>query len=311
MSLKKFLKDRDISLLKLSKECKIPYSTLLSGVEKPESMRVENLFKLSKYLNLTLDDLYNLLVEREQKNLADILKEQKDMKLKGSLYHYTQIKFTYNTNRIEGSKLTEEETRFIFETNTLLGDKESQNIDDIVETANHFYLFDYMLGGIELSLSESSIKEFHKILKQGTEDSRKNWFKVGEYKSLPNEVGGKATSNPKDVAKDMEKLLKWYNSLENIEINDIIEFHYRFEKIHPFQDGNGRVGRIIMFKECLRNNIMPFIIEDNFKAFYYRGLSRYEEDRGFLEDTCLAMQDNYLEAVKKFIDCSENRIGDR
>lgn len=300
MNFKHYLKEKNISLLKLSKECNIPYSTLVSAVEKPESMKVENLSKLSKFLDLTLEETYNLLTEKREKTLVDVLKEQKNMKLKGNIYHYTQIKFTYNTNRIEGSKLTEEETRFIFETNTLLGDKKPQNVDDIVETTNHFYLFDYMLDKVELPLSETLVKEYHKILKQGTEDSRKNWFKVGDYKSLPNEVGGKETSKPKDVEKDIKKLLKWYNSLEVVEVKDIIEFHYRFEKIHPFQDGNGRVGRVIMFKECLKNGIVPFIIEDSFKAFYYRGLSRYDEDRGFLEDTCLAMQDNYKEIIKKF-----------
>lgn len=301
MNFKEFLKERNISVLKLSQECNIPYSTLLSGIEKPESMRVENLAKISKFLNLNLDEVYNILIEKIEKNLADILKEQKYMKLKGSIYHHTQIKFTYNTNRIEGSKLTEEETRFIFETNTLLGDKKIQNVDDIVETANHFYLFDYMLDKVEFSLSETMIKEFHKILKQGTEDSRKNWFNVGEYKSLANEVGGKETTKPKDVEKEIKKLLKWYNSLDSVRMEEIVEFHHRFEAIHPFQDGNGRVGRIIMFKECLKNNIVPFIIEDSFKAFYYRGLSNYSEDKAFLEETCLAMQDNYKEVILRFL----------
>ncbi|MDX8335901.1 MULTISPECIES: Fic family protein [Cetobacterium] len=242
-----------------------------------------------------------MLSEKKSKTLLDILKEQKTMKLKGNIYHYTQIKFAYNTNRIEGSKLSEDETRFIFETNTLISKNEIQNIDDIVETANHFYLFDVMLEKADILLNEELIKEYHKILKQGTEDSRKEWFNVGEYKSLANEVGGKETTKPKDVEKEIKKLLNWYNLLEVVTLKEIVEFHYRFEKIHPFQDGNGRVGRAIMFKECLKYNIVPFIIEDSFKAFYYRGLSNYEEEKGFLEETCLAMQDNYKEVIKKFL----------
>lgn len=301
MNFKEYLKEKELSLLKISKETGIPYSTLLSAIEKPESMRVENLIKLSQYLDKSLEDILNLLVQKKEKTLSMILKEQKKMKLKGNIYHHTQIKFAYNTNRIEGSKLTEDETRFIFETNTLLQSRDSQNVDDIIETANHFYLFDYMLDKVDNILTEDLIKEYHKILKSGTEDSRKEWFKVGEYKSLQNEVGGELTTKPENVSKEIKNLLKYYNSLEKIEIADIIHFHYKFEKIHPFQDGNGRVGRAIMFKECLKNNIVPFIIEDNFKAFYYRGLMNYEKEKGFLEETCLAMQDNYKEIIKKFI----------
>ncbi len=301
MNFKDYLKEKGISLLKLSKDTRIPYSTLVSGIEKPESMRVENLYKISQYLDKTLDEVFKILNDKEEKTLADILKEQKNMKLKGNIYHYTQIKFAYNTNRIEGSKLSEDETRFIFETNTLISKDGTQNVDDIVETANHFYLFDYMLDKVDVVLSQDLIKEYHKILKSGTEDSRKGWFKVGEYKSLPNEVGGKETAKPKDVEKEIKKLLLWYSSLEIVTFKDIVEFHYRFEKIHPFQDGNGRVGRALMFKECLKNKIVPFIIEDSFKAFYYRGLSNYEEEKGFLEETCLAMQDNYKEVIKKFL----------
>lgn len=236
----------------------------------------------------------------ESVRLFDILLEQKKMKLKGNIYHYTQINFTYNTNRIEGSKLSEEETRYIFETNTLITDKPSQNIDDILGATNHFSLFDYMLENTDLTLNENMIKEFHKILKQGTEDSRKEWFKVGDYKTIANEVGGVETTDPKNVKKEINKLLEWYNLLEEVTLKDIISFHYKFEKIHPFQDGNGRVGRVIMFKECLKNNIIPFIIKDEFKIFYYRGLSRYEDEKGFLEETCLAMQDTYTEVLKKF-----------
>jgi len=302
MNFREYLKEKGVSLLKVSKETGIPYSTLVTAIEKPESMRVENLIKLSQYLDKNLDEVFNMLSQKKEKTLAQILKEQKDMKLKGNLYHFTQIKFAYNTNRIEGSRLSEDETRFIFETNTLIPNGNSQNVDDVVETANHFGLFDALLDRVDYILSEDLIKDYHKILKSGTEDSRKDWFNVGEYKTLPNEVGGQETTKPKDVEKEMRKLLINYNSLDEIKLKDIIEFHYRFEKIHPFQDGNGRVGRAIMFKECLRNNVVPFIIEDSFKAFYYRGLSKYEEEKGFLEETCLAMQDNYKEVIKRFLD---------
>ncbi len=301
MNFREYLKEKGVSLLKVSKETGIPYSTLVTAIEKPESMRVENLIKLSQYLDKNLDEVFNMLSQKKEKTLAQILKEQKDMKLKGNLYHFTQIKFAYNTNRIEGSRLSEDETRFIFETNTLIPNGNSQNVDDVVETANHFGLFDALLDRVDYILSEDLIKDYHKILKSGTEDSRKDWFNVGEYKTLPNEVGGQETTKPKDVEKEMRKLLINYNSLDEIKLKDIIEFHYRFEKIHPFQDGNGRVGRAIMFKECLRNNVVPFIIEDSFKAFYYRGLSKYEEEKGFLEETCLAMQDNYKEVIKRFL----------
>lgn len=187
-------------------------------------------------------------------NVLDVLTEQKEMGLKGNLYHNTQVIFAYNTNHIEGSKLTEEQTRYIFETNTILFEGQKvASVDDILETANHFKLVDYMLDVAEEKLTEEKIKEFHKILKEGTSDSRKEWFNVGDYKKLANETGNMQTSLPKNVVRDMAKLMEWYNTLEKITVKEIIEFHYRFERIHPFQDGNGRVGRIIMFKECLKN----------------------------------------------------------
>lgn len=239
------------------------------------------------------------------KRILDILKEQKDMALKGNLYHITQINFAYNTNHIEGSTLTEEQTRYIYETNTLFvenGQSET-NIDDIIETANHFKLVDYMLDVADEPLSENMIKKFHKLLKTGTSDERKSWFNVGEYKALENEVGGKVTTSPKDVASEITKLLNWYNNLTIVTIENIIEFHCKFERIHPFQDGNGRVGRIIMFKECLKNNITPFIILDKNKSFYYRGLSEYEKgiEKGYLIDTCLDAQDQYQSLIDKYI----------
>ena len=238
-------------------------------------------------------------------NILNILREQKEMKLKGNLYHATQINFAYNTNHIEGSILTEEQTRYIYETNTLVledGNK-ATNIDDIIETSNHFKLVDYMLDVADKTLSEDMIKEFHKILKTGTSDERKSWFNVGEYKALANEVGGNITTKPGEVSKHINDLLLWYNSLEKVEFEDIIKFHSEFEKIHPFQDGNGRVGRIIMFKECLKNNIIPFIILDKDKLFYYRGLNEYQHggEKGYLIDTCLNAQDQYKILIDKLI----------
>ena len=228
------------------------------------------------------------------------LLSQKSSKLKGNIYHNTQIIFSYNTNRIEGSKLTKDETRYIFETNTT--PEKSNNIDDIIETINHFALFDYMLDHYDEDLSEEMIKKFHEILKSGTSDFRKDWFMVGEYKTLPNEVSGRDTTHPKEVEIDMKKLLSKYKDKKEKTIYDIIEFHYYFERIHPFQDGNGRVGRIIMFKECLKNEIIPFIIDDNHKLLYYRGFKEYEKDKNYLIDTCLACQDEYIKLIKKFLE---------
>ena len=266
---------------------------------------IESLKKLAELFKISVDEL---LREDEfdvsKINILEVLREQKSMKLKGNLYHNTQIIFAYNTNHIEGSKLTEDQTRYIYETNTLLTEKESiTNLDDIIETSNHFKLVDYMIDIADKELTQDMIKEFHKILKEGTSDSRKEWFAVGDYKRLTNEVGGLKTTEPKNVERDMKKLLEWYESLKQVTINEIIEFHARFEKIHPFQDGNGRVGRIISFKECLKNNIFPFIILDKDKLFYYRGLYQYQtnKEKGYLIDTCLNAQDQYTEMIKYYI----------
>ena len=272
-----------------------------SGMIEPN---IESLKRLADTFNITVDEL----IKDEEKfdltkvNVLEVLREQKEMELKGNLYHNTQVIFAYNTNHIEGSKLTEDQTRYIFETNTILFEGQTvASVDDILETANHFKLVDYMLDVAEEKLTEEMIKKFHKILKEGTSDSRKEWFNVGDYKKLANETGNMHTSLPKNVARDMAKLMEWYNSLEKITIKEIIEFHYRFERIHPFQDGNGRVGRIIMFKECLKNNIVPFIILDKEKLFYYRGLKEYKNEKGFLVDTCLNAQDQYIEMLKFYI----------
>ena len=233
--------------------------------------------------------------------LSALIKEEKDAKRKGGLYHKTQVNLAYNSNRIEGSKLTEEQTRSIFETRSIgFKDQEAVPVDDIIETSNHFVAFDHLLDTLDMPLSNAVIKEFHKILKTGTSDAAKDWFRVGEWKKLPNEVGGVETALPQQVETEMNRLNEWYHSLTEIKFENIVEYHYRFEKIHPFQDGNGRVGRLIMFRECLKNNIVPFIIDDNHKQFYYRGLSEFARVRGYLIDTCLSAQDTYQEWVKYF-----------
>ena len=268
---------------------------------------IESLKKLAEIFEISVDELIKTeenTFDISKINILGILREQKDMNLKGNLYHNTQITFAYNTNHIEGSQLTEDQTRYIYETNTLLTEKNTiTNLDDILETTNHFKLVDYMLDVAEQELTEEMIKEFHKILKEGTSDSKKEWFVVGDYKKLPNEVGGLNTTSTKNVERDIKKLLEWYKSIKLKTINDIIEFHANFEKIHPFQDGNGRIGRIIAFKECLKNNIVPFIILDKDKLFYYRGLNQYQTntEKGYLIDTCLNAQDQYTEMIKYYI----------
>lgn len=272
-----------------------------SGMIEPN---IESLKRLAETFNITVDKL----IKEEKFDVSKIdvlekLREQKEMRLKGNLYHNTQIIFAYNTNHIEGSTLTEDQTRYIFETNTILfEDNTIAKVDDILETFNHFQLVDYMLDVADKKLNEKMIKEFHKILKNGTSDSRVDWFNVGEYKQKANKIGsGISTTLPSNVEKEMAKLMEWYNSIKEITIKEIIEFHYRFEKIHPFQDGNGRVGRIIMFKECLKNNIIPFIILDKDKLFYYRGLKEYKNENGYLIDTCLNAQDQYKNMIEYYL----------
>jgi Fic family protein len=236
-----------------------------------------------------------------ENDILKCLQEEKQARLRGGLYHYTQIKFTYNTNRIEGSKLTEDQTRYIYETFSInTGEKETANVNDIIETVNHFKCFDYMLGVAREPLTEDIIKELHKILKQNSIDSFKEWFKIGDYKQKPNFVGDTETVNPLKVKENMGLLIADYSGKETHDVNDIIKFHYNFERIHPFQDGNGRVGRLIMFKECLKNNIVPFIIENENKQFYYMGLKEYPKNVLRLNDTCLFGQDKYKEAVNYF-----------
>lgn len=226
-----------------------------------------------------------------EETLLTFLKREKDAALKGGIYHKIQIDLTYNSNHIEGSKLTHDQTRYIFETKTLGVTDKAVKVDDIVETVNHFRCIDLIIEGAHTKLTESFIKQLHFILKSGTTDSQKAWFRVGDYKQLENEVGGSETTKPAEVAAAIKALLKEYNSKSKITFDDILDFHVRFESIHPFQDGNGRVGRLIMFKECLKHNIVPFIITEELKMYYYRGIKNWKNERGFLRDTCLTGQD--------------------
>ena len=232
--------------------------------------------------------------------LLKTLREQKSMRLKGSIYHKTQIDLTFNSNHMEGSKLTHEQTRHIFETNTIGIEDISIRVDDIIETVNHFRCIDSIIDHATDKLTEAYIKELHKILKSGTQDSNKDWFRVGDYKMLPNEVGGQDTCAPEKVHEEMASLLKAYNSKKRKDLDDILDFHQRFESIHPFQDGNGRVGRLIMFKECLANGIVPFIITEELRRFYYRGLQQWQHIPEYLRDTCLTAQDNYKDILSYF-----------
>ena len=232
--------------------------------------------------------------------LLQALREQKELKMKGGIYHRTQIDLTYNSNHIEGSRLTHDQTRYIFETNTIGVEGESVRVDDIIETVNHFRCIDLVIDRAEEKLTESLVKELHRILKSGTSDSRKEWFAVGEYKRIPNEVGGSETTAPERVHKEMKALLSEYNAKKKKTFEDIVDLHQRFEAIHPFQDGNGRVGRLVMFKECLTNGEVPFIITDDLKMFYYRGLKQWNSIRGYLMDTCLTAQDNYKAMLDYF-----------
>lgn len=258
--------------------------------------KIEGAFLTGKTWNIPEDtQLPQRINARNQKEmpLLTALREQKAMKMSGGIYHKVQIDLTYNSNHIEGSRLTHEQTRYIFETNTIGMSTEVVNVDDIVETTNHFRCIDLILDKAKEKLTEHLIKELHGTLKAGTSDSRKNWFAVGEYKRLPNEVGGQETTLPEEVHTKMKELLFEYNAKKQKVLEDILDFHVRFERIHPFQDGNGRVGRLLMFKECLANNILPFIITDNLKMFYYRGLSEWGHINGYLTDTCLTAQDEF------------------
>ena len=234
------------------------------------------------------------------RTLADILKKEKAVRLSGGIYHKIQIDLTYNSNHIEGSCLTHDQTRDIFETNTIGVTEGTMKVDDIMETANHFKCIDMVIDSLSYAPSEAFIRQLHAVLKGGTSDSRLDWFAVGEYKKFPNEVGGKETTQPDHVVCEMRKLLTEYNAISEKSFDDLLEFHYRFESIHPFQDGNGRVGRLLLFKECLRHNIVPFIISDDLKIYYYRGLREWRNEKGYLRDTCLTAQDRFKKVLDYF-----------
>ncbi len=234
------------------------------------------------------------------KTLLDILKFEMNNKVKGGIYHKIQIDLTYNSNHIEGSKLTHEQTRYIYETNTIGLAQNTVNVDDVLETVNHFKCIDLIIDKANYELSESLIKKLHFILKNGTKSSSNERFAVGDYKKYPNIIGDMETVKPEDVTKEMQKLLTGYNKTKNKNLTEILDFHYNFEAIHPFQDGNGRVGRLIMFKECLKNNIVPFIIDDEIKLFYYRGLKEWKKEKGYLTDTCLTAQDKFKSYLDYF-----------
>lgn len=263
--------------------------------------KIEGAYLVGKTWNIPADaDLPGRRKKQRQSPLLATLTEQKEAKVKGGIYHRVQIDLTYNSNHIEGSRLTHDQTRYIFETNTIGITDSAVNVDDIIETTNHFRAIDYIIDNNSGKLTEQYIKHLHFLLKSGTSDERKDWFKVGEYKMLPNEVGGIDTVEPENVHKELSALLKGYNKKKAPTIEDIIDFHQRFDAIHPFQDGNGRVGRLIMFRECLRCGIVPFIITDDLKMFYYRGLHEWPSIKGYLLDTCLTAQDNFKLLLDKF-----------
>ena len=255
--------------------------------------KIEGAFLTGKTWNIPADAELPRRSKRKMPPLLAALREQKEMRMKGGIYHRTQIDLTYNSNHIEGSRLTKEQTRYIFETNTLGITSENTRIDDIMETVNHFRCIDYVIDHATDKITETHIKQLHLILKTNTSDSHKPWFAVGDYKHLANAVGEEETTQPEEVHKKMKALLATYHAIQKIQFDDILDFHVRFERIHPFQDGNGRVGRLIMFWQCLQSNTVPFIITDDLRLFYYRGIQNWGNINGYLRDTCLTAQDNF------------------
>lgn len=293
------LNQRNITKTELRKNIKISTATL-AKLSKNEPVAMKVVEDICSFLNCQPGDIMEMEKEVDKTSLLYRLREEKRIRLKGGIYHQTQIKLAYNSNHMEGSKLTEDQTRYIYETNTIGLEKEPVNIDDIIEAVNHFQCFDYILDCAEEDLNEKIIKKIHSTLKANTSDSRLEWFKVGDYKQRPNMTGDSKTTPPAKVKKEMQQLLFEYHQKDSISFCDIVEFHYRFEKIHPFQDGNGRVGRLIIFKECLKYDIIPFIIDEKYKVYYYRGLKEFENEKGFLTDTCLSAQDAYKELLEYF-----------
>jgi len=289
------LKAKGMKKSELTKELGISSRTI-AKIGKGEKIADNVILRLCEFFDCAKEDIVTEICENA---ILQALKEEKNAKISGGIYHETQVRLTYNSNRIEGSRLSEDQTRLIFETNTI-GSDVGVPVDDIIETANHFRAMDYVIDKAEEPLTEEIIKALHRLLKTGTKDSHISWFNVGEYKAKPNVVGGMETTPPSKVAGKMKKLLDEYSKIETVSIRDIIRFHHDFEKIHPFQDGNGRVGRLIACKECLRFNIVPFIIEDSKKMFYYRGLKEWDNEQGFLLETCLDGQDTYKALLNYF-----------
>lgn len=292
--LAKLLKEKGMYKSDLTSKLGISSRTI-AKLGKGEKLADNVILRLCDYFNCRKDDIYTEVCDNK---ILQVLREEKQAKISGGLYHETQVRLTYNSNRIEGSRLSEDQTRLIFETNTI-GAEQGVPVDDIIETSNHFRAIDYVIDCAEEPLSEDIIKHLHKVLKTGTKDSYLSWFNVGDYKTRPNVIGGQETTHPSKVSSAIKKLLNEY-SKKQVNIKEIITFHRDFEKIHPFQDGNGRVGRLLCFKECLRFNIVPFIIEDSKKMFYYRGLKEWDNEQGFLVDTCLDGQDTYKALLKYF-----------
>lgn len=289
------LKEKGLTKTTLTTELGISSRTV-AKIGRGERIADHVLDKIAGFLDCSVDELCQNVSDNA---LLQTLRDEKSIRMSGGLYHELQVRMTYNSNHIEGSKLSEDQTRLIFETNTVdVG--EGIPVDDIIETVNHFRAIDYVIDTAEEPLTEEIIKELHRILKQSTKDSTLAWFAVGDYKKRANVVGGRETAKPKDVSSRMKGLLSEYENLDTVSINDIIRFHYEFERIHPFQDGNGRVGRLIALKECLRYGIIPFIIEDSKKMFYYRGLSEWENEKGYLTDTCLDGQDTFKKMMSMF-----------
>ena len=283
------LQKKGITKTDLTSEIGISSRTI-AKIAKGEKLSRKTMQKIADYLGCEAGDLCR---EKSDNAILQILRDEKEAKISGGLYHELQVRMTYNSNHIEGSKLTEDQTRLIFETNTIdVGD--GVPVDDILETVHHFRAIDYVIDTAEEELSEEIIKHLHYILKHDTKDSTLSWFAVGDYKRRANMVGGRETAKPKDVPKRMKALLGDYNARDTVTVNDVIALHAEFEYIHPFQDGNGRVGRLVALKECLRHNIIPFIIEDRKKNFYYRGLSEWRSEKGWLTDTCLDGQDTFI-----------------
>lgn len=293
--LKKLLKSKNMKKSELTRELGISSRTI-AKIAKGEKLADHVIVRLCDFFACEKEDIFTEVCDNK---ILQALREEKHAGISGGLYHETQVRLTYNSNRIEGSRLSEDQTRLIFETNTI-GAEEGVPVDDIIETANHFRAIDYVIDRAEEPLTEDIIKTLHKILKTGTKDSYLSWFRVGEYKARPNVVGGQETTPPVKVAKEMKKILAAYAEISDVSIEDIIKFHHDFERIHPFQDGNGRVGRLIAFKECLRFHIVPFIIEDRKKMFYYRGLKEWNREKGFLVETCLDGQDTYKALLRYF-----------